>query len=195
MNTHEEEKKGGKEIPAPMPETKGKPLEEAFAAFLSSLSEGDRAGVAAMLTEAKKARAAHVAAARAAEEEAVIAEMEKADAFSDIRTRREAIEALCSHIYWLGALPLRERLATALYLDRGMRLHEPSAEEKLAAVLSDPALLRALAEKQAEEQAARASLLPPAHTLGTRMPANLKKPPKNLAEAEEAAKHYFKIRK
>jgi hypothetical protein len=66
-------------------------------------------------------------------------------------------------------------------------------EEKLSALLSDPALLRAFAEKQALLTAeARAGVAPTAR--GGRMPADLPKPPRDLAEAGAAAKRVLRVK-
>ena len=173
------------------------PLAEAWRAFLAALSEEDRATVGMLLSSLAEAAREHRARAAEEEEAALFSEMESEPAFAGITERRDAMHALIDKIPWLRALPPRERLSAALYLDRGMRLSDPSPEEKLTAVLSDPALLRALAERHARDKAAARAAQPPTaggtHT--QRMPARLPKTPLDLAEAGEAAKHYFKIRK
>ena len=133
---------------------------------LAALPEDARAALYAALARRRAERAAE------REEEKAIAEMEGEAAFSDIRAHSDAVHALISRVEWLRALPPRERLAAALYLDRGMRLCAP--------------------EKKEEEGAAR-TVTPTVR--GGRMPANVKKAPQTLAEAGEAAKQYFKIRK
>ena len=173
------------------------PLEVAWRAFLAALSEEDRATVGMLLTSLAEAAKEHRDRAAAAEEAALLSEMENEEAFAGITERRDALRALIEKIGWLRALPPRERLSAALYLDRGMRLHEPTPEEKLSAVLADPELLRALAAHHAKGREAARAAQPPtaggAHS--ARMPAHLPKTPLDLAEAGEAAKHYFKIRK
>ena len=173
------------------------PLEAAWRAFLAALSEEDRTTVGMLLTSLAEAAKEHRDRAAAAEEAALLSEMEKEEAFAGITERRDALRALIEKIGWVRALPPRERLSAALYLDRGMRLSDPSPEEKLSAVLADPALLRALAAHRAKDREAACAAQPPtaggAHS--ARMPANLPKTPLDLAEAGEAAKHYFKIRK
>ena len=172
------------------------PLGEAWRAFLAALSEEDRATVGMLLSSLAEAAREHRDRAAEAEETALLSEMEKEEAFAGITERRDAMHALIDKIPWLRALPPRERLSAALYLDRGMRLAEPSFEEKLSAVLADPALMRALAEHRARDRET-AHKQPPtaggAHS--ARMPARLPKTPLDLAEAGEAARHYFKIRK
>ncbi|MBQ8859184.1 MAG: hypothetical protein IJ012_05280 [Clostridia bacterium] len=165
------------------------PLGAAWQSFLSAISAEDRAKLLAVLSrlaEGERARRLR------AEEDALLAEMEKEPAFAGITSRRKQMQALVAEISWLAALPTRERLAAAFYLDRGMRYHEPTKEEKLSALLSDPALLRAFAERQAILAAeARERVAPIAR--GGRMPADLPKPPRNLAEAGAAAKRVFRV--
>lgn len=165
--------------------------------FFSSLSEGDRVTLLAVLDRlcaGERQRLEHEAHAA---ENAAIAEMDKDPAFAGIAERADALRTLISKIGWLRSLPMRDRLAAALYLDRGMHMREPTPAEKIEAVLADPALLRALAERQAMAEREAEALRPPtvraAHS--GRMPARLPKEPENLTEAGEAAKHYFKIRK
>ncbi len=165
------------------------PLGAAWQSFLSAISAEDKGrllAVLARLAEGERARRLRE------EEDALLAEMEGEAPFAGISTRRAEMQALIGEIPWLAALPTRERLAAAFYLDRGMRYHEPTKEEKLSALLSDPALLRAFAEKQAVLAAeARAGVAPTAHS--GRMPADLPKPPRNLAEAGAAAKRVFRV--
>ncbi len=178
--------------PATAGEATPLPLGAAWENFLASLAPGDKEALLSVLTRL----AAREAARREEEEEAAcLTEMEGMPAFAGISARRGEIDDLIARIGWLRALPMRDRLAAACYLDRGMRLHEPTREEKLEAVLSDPALLRALAEKQAMARAAKRGALAPTAHAGGRMPANLPKPPKDLGEAGLAAKQYFQIHK
>ena len=178
-------------------QTTEKSLREALADLFTSLSEPDRAtllfALQAMLASARE----RAAQKERAEEEAVMAEMDTMPAFAGILSRAEAVRALIGRLAWLRALPPRERLSAALYLDRGMRLREPTPAEKLESVLADPALLRALAEKQAFAREADRATRPPVvrGASGSRMPARVPKEPKSLEEAGEAAKHYFKIYK
>lgn len=178
-------------------QTAEKSLREALADLFSSLSEHDRATLLFALQAMLASERARAAQKERAEEEAVMAEMDTMPAFAGILSRAEAVRALISRLDWLRALPPRERLSAALYLDRGMRLREPTPAEKLESVLADPALLRALAEKQALSREAERATRPPAvkGASGGRMPARASKKPKSLDEAGEAAKHYFKIRK
>lgn len=166
------------------------PLGAAWQSFLSAISEEDRGkllAVLARLAEGERARRLRE------EEDACLAEMEKEEPFLGIATRRDAMQTLVATVPWLSALPTRERLAAAFYLDRGMRYREPTKEEKLSALLSDPALLRAFAEKQALLTAeARAGVAPTAR--GGRMPADLPKPPRDLAEAGAAAKRVLRVK-
>lgn len=174
----------------PTDETTPLPLAAAWGKFLASLAPKERDTVLAVLSRL----AAREAARREAEEEqTVLTEMEGMPAFAGILARRGELRELIGKIGWLRALPIRDRLAAACYLDRGMRLHEPTREEKLEAILSDPALMRALAEKQAAARGARRGALAPAARTGGRMPANLPKPPKDLHEAGLAAKQFFNI--
>ena len=165
------------------------PLGAAWQSFLSAISAEDKGRLLAVLSrlaEGERARRLR------AEEETLLAAMEKEPPFAGITARREQMQALIATVPWLAALPTRERLAAAFYLDRGMRYHEPTKEEKLSSLLSDPALLRAFAEKQATlAAAARAGVAP---TVGSaRMPADLPKPPRDLAEAGAAAKRVFRV--
>ena len=164
-------------------------LGAAWQSFLSAVSAEDRErllAVLARLSENERARRLQ------AEEESCLAQMEGEAPFTGIAARAAEMRALIARIPWLASLPTRERLAAAFYLDRGMRYHEPTKEEKLSALLSDPALLRAFAEKQAVLAAdARARVAPIAR--GGRMPADLPKPPRNLAEAGAAAKRVFRV--
>lgn len=172
-------------------------LRAAWEQFFASLSAEDRAALTAALDRLIAAEEHQLASEARAAEEATMAELEGEAAFAGICERAEAIRALIARISWLRALPMRERLVAALYLDRGMRLHEPTPEEKLEAVLSDPALMRALSERMALLRDRERALRPPTvrASHGARMPARLPEVPKNLKEAEEAAHHYFKIRK
>lgn len=166
------------------------PLAAAWGKFLAALSPRERETVLGALTrlaEGERARRESEAVATC------LAEMEKSPAFAGILSRRDAITDLISRVGWLQALPMRDRLAAACYLDRGMRLHEPTAEEKLEAILADPALMRALAERQATLRGAQKQTVAPGVRAGGRMPANLPKPPKTLREAGQAAKQYFNL--
>ena len=166
------------------------PLAAAWGKFLSSLSPDERETLIGVLTRLATREAAR---REAEEEQAILAEMDSMPAFAGILSRRGELDALIGRIGWLRALPMRDRLAAACYLDRGMRLHEPTREEKLEAILSDPALMRALAEKQAMARAAGRGAFAPTARAGGRMPANLPKPPKDLREAGLAAKQYFHV--
>ncbi len=176
------------EVPTEIPkeETPAPDPRAAFAALLTTLPEGEKATLLAALcayVETKKENA------RRAEEEALYAEMEAVPAFAGIGERRGAIEALIARVGWLAALPPRERLATALTLDRGMTRHTPTKEEALEALLADEELLRALAERQAAGRVTGAPAVP----RHGRTPATVQKPPQNLAEAGKAARHFFHV--
>lgn len=174
-----------------------KSLREALADLFSSLSLRDRAMLMQALQRMLAGERERAAQEERAEEEAAMAEMDAMPAFAGILDRAEAVRELIARLDWLRALPMHERLSAALYLDRGMRLREPTPAEKLESVLADPALLRALAEKEALSREAERATRPPAvkGANGSRMPARVPKKPKSLAEAGEEAKHYFKIRK
>ncbi|MBQ8350749.1 MAG: hypothetical protein IJY20_01735 [Clostridia bacterium] len=179
------------------PTAKGGPLSPAamaaFARFLDALNEEDKQVLTGLLTRFREMAAESLAAAQAAEEEAMLAAMEEIPVFAGIRGRTDAMHALIAQVPWLRSLPLRDRLAAACYIDRGMQQHTPTPEEKLQAVLSDPALLRALAEKQAALRAAQARGTPPA--VGTGLaPATVKEKPKSLSEAKTEAKRFLRAK-
>jgi hypothetical protein len=165
----------------------------AFANFLAALDEQDKATLSTLIAHLREIVASQKAAAAAAEEEAMLAGMEGEAAFAGIRDRMGAMRTLMEQVPWLRELPLRDRLAAACYIDRGMQAHTPTPEEKLQAVLSDPALLRALAEKQAALQAQAGRTAPPIIS-GGHAPATVKKPPKSLAEAKTEAKRFLRAK-
>lgn len=166
----------------------------ALAQFAASLTGEDREVLAAVLTRLSRLAAAEQEAARLAEEEACLAALEGDRAFADIRRRRAGMQELIEALPWLRALPLRDRLAAACCLDRGRRVPSPTTEEeRLEAVLGDPALLRALAERQARARRAGGEGLPPTPAPG-RAPACLKAPPASLSEAKAEAKRALRVR-
>lgn len=165
----------------------------ALAQLFASLDGHDKQALLSLITRFREMAEAGRAAQMAAEEEACLCEMEGQPAFCGIRGRLQAMHGLISGVPWLQALPLRERLAAACYIDRGMQLHAPTREEKLQAVLSDPALLRALAERQATLQSATQKSTPPILS-GGRAPAVVKAPPRSLSEARDEAKRYLRAK-
>ena len=165
----------------------------ALANFLGSLNQRDTQVLTALLARFRSLFERQRAVSAAAEEEACLSEMEKEPAFQGIRGRREAMHGLIARVPWLRNLPTRDRLAAACYIDRGMQQHAPTPEEKLEAVLSDPALLRALAQKQAALRAALANGTPPVRN-GGRAPAVIKETPKSLSEAKTEAKRFLRAK-
>lgn len=166
----------------------------ALSQFAASLTGEDREVLAAVLTRLSRLAAAEQEAARLAEEEACLTALEGERAFGDIRRRRAGMQELIEALPWLRALPLRDRLAAACCLDRGRRVPSPTTEEeRLEAVLGDPALLRALAERQARARRAGGEGLPPTPAPG-RAPACLKAPPASLSEAKAEAKRALRVR-
>ena len=159
---------------------------EALAHLLSVMNEKDKAMLLALF-----ARLAGGREKKRAEEEACLSAMAGEEAFYDLRERAPEMAALIKETPWLQALPLREQLETACYICRGRGTHAPTPEEKLEAVLSDPALLRVLAERQAKLRAAQAATLPPL-THGGRAPALVKEAPKSLTEAKREAGRYLR---
>ena len=165
----------------------------AFGQFLAALDGQDKATLSTLIAPLREILAAQQAAAAAAEEEDVLAGMEGEAAFAGIRDRMGAMRQLMAQVPWLRELPLRDRLAAACYIDRGMQQHTPTPEEKLQALLADPALLRALAEKQAALRA-QGSISAPPILSGGRAPAAVKKPPRSLSEAKTEAKRFLRAK-
>ncbi len=168
-----------------------------LSAFLAAISDTERAallGALSRLADAERLQARE--AERAAEEEA-LAEMGRAPAFFDIKERRDAIRALCSSVAWLRELPLYERLAAAYYIDRGARFGEPTREDLLRTVLSDEELMRELSLRRREAKARVTETLPPVgRTAGIgSTPATVKKSPRSLDEARDAAKKFLRFYK
>ncbi len=165
---------------------------EAFAAFLSALSPQDKQVLCAVLGRLQDYERARAEQARAAAEAACLLEMEREPAFAGIREQVDGMQALISRLPWLQALPVRERLETACYMDRGMRWHAPTPQEKLEALLSDPALMRALAERQAALRQAQEKTTPPVRAGAGLSPATAVAKPKSLGEAKQAAKRFLR---
>ncbi|MBO5050957.1 MAG: hypothetical protein J6D31_02065 [Clostridia bacterium] len=165
---------------------------EAFAAFLSALSPQDKQVLCAVLGRLQDYERARAEQARAAAEAACLLEMEREPAFAGIREQVDRMQALISRLPWLQALPVRERLETACYMDRGMRWHAPTPQEKLEALLSDPALMRALAERQAALRQAQEKTTPPVRAGAGLSPATAVAKPKSLGEAKQAAKRFLR---
>ena len=165
---------------------------EAFAAFLSALSPQDKQVLCAVLGRLQDYARARAEQARAAAEAACLLEMEREPAFAGIREQVDGMQALISRLPWLQALPVRERLETACYMDRGMRWHAPTPQEKLEALLSDPALMRALAERQAALRQAQEKTTPPVRAGAGLSPATAVAKPKSLGEAKQAAKRFLR---
>ena len=168
--------------------------EEAFAHFLSVLTPEERQVLVGVISRLRAYEAAQAEAARAAEEAACLREMESEPAFAGISERAEALRALIGSVSWLRELPTRDRLAAACYIDRGMRLHTPTPQEKLEGLLSDPALMRALAERQAAVRAARARQTPPIAPGMGQAPAAPVASPRSLGEAKRAAKNILRVK-
>lgn len=166
-----------------------------LAAFLAALSPTERQTLVAVLTRLSDGEREREAAAARAEEEAILSEMEKVPVFRGIGARAEALRALAGAVDWLGALPVRERLAAAFYIDRGMRYGEPTREDLLHAVLSDEALLRELAQRRREATETTKKTLPPVYARrgSAGMPATVKSAPKTLSEATGEAKKYLRF--
>ena len=165
---------------------------EAFAAFLSALSPQDKQVLCAVLGRLQDYERARAEQARAAAEAACLLEMEREPAFAGIREQVDGMQALISRLPWLQALPVRERLEAACYMDRGMRWHAPTPQEKLEALLSDPALMRALAERQAALRQAQEKTTPPVRAGAGLAPATAVAKPKSLGEAKQAAKRFLR---
>lgn len=165
---------------------------EAFAAFLSALSPQDKQVLCAVLGRLQDYERARAEQARAAAEAACLSEMEREPAFAGIREQADGMQALISKLPWLQALPVRERLEAACYMDRGMRWHAPTPQEKLEALLSDPALMRALAERQAALRLAQEKTTPPVRAGAGLSPATAVAKPKSLGEAKQAAKRFLR---
>ena len=165
---------------------------EAFAAFLSALSPQDKQVLCAVLGRLQDYERARAEQARAAAEAACLLEMEREPAFAGIREQVDGMQALISRLPWLQALPVRERLEAACYMDRGMRWHAPTPQEKLEALLSDPALMRALAERQAALRQAQEKTTPPVRAGAGLSPATAVAKPKSLGEAKQAAKRFLR---
>lgn len=159
----------------------------------TALTAEDKAVLATALGRLSQLAEAGQAAARQAEEEACLTDLAGEPAFADIRGRLPGMQALIESMPWLRALPLRDRLAVACCLDRGRQWQPPTEEERLSAVLSDPALLRALGERQASLRRAEGQGIPPTHRPG-RAPAVLKAPPASLSEAKAEARRALHVR-
>lgn len=180
---------------AASPATEAKDERALLAAFLAALSPTERQTLVAVLTRLSDGEREREARAARAEEEAILSEMEKVPVFRGIGARAEALRALAGAVDWLGALPVRERLAAAFYIDRGMRYGEPTREDLLHAVLSDEALMRELAQRRREATETTKKTLPPVHARrgSAGMPATVKSAPKTLSEATGEAKKYLRF--
>lgn len=186
------EKPAEEEAGEPAGEAISQEAREAFAAFLSALSPKDKQVLCAVLGRLQDYERARAEQARAAAEAACLLEMEREPAFAGIREQADGMQALISKLPWLQALPVRERLEAACYMDRGMRWHAPTPQEKLEALLSDPALMRALAERQAALRLAQEKTTPPVRAGAGLSPATAVAKPKSLGEAKQAAKRFFR---
>jgi hypothetical protein len=165
----------------------------AFGAFLAALTEEDRQTLQALLARLQGLSQSLAAERARVARESALAALEQDGRLAGIRDRLPEIDALIARLPWLQALPIEERLAIACYLDRGMQQHAPTAEEKLEAVLSDPALLRALSERQAALRLAHGSMTPPVAARGL-APALVKTPPETLSEAKREAKRFLRVK-
>lgn len=190
----------GEATEASEPNDKSEPSEAGgeralLADFLAALTPTERQTLVAVLSHLSQAEREREAARARAEEDAILSEMEGEPVFRGIGARADALRALAGAVDWLGALPVRERLAAAFYIDRGMRYGEPTREDLLHAVLSDEALLRELSLRRREASELQKKTLPPVHAKrgATGAPAAVKREPKTLAEATSEAKKFLRF--